>query len=251
MPHLDTFLCPVRGAGTLRSMTPLDRAPLNRTVVVRAAIGYADEHGLTSLTMRRLGKVLGVEAMSIYHHVNGREDLLEAMVGTLVADLRTSPAPDTGPAGGWQTLVQQMAHGVRRLAVEHPQLFPLVATRPPAAPWLRPPLRSLEVVEDFLAGLSRLGLSDEQAVKVYKAFTSFLLGHLLLEVAQLGASTAPVDEPLDEGDADVPNHDQDTSLDAFPTVRRTAPLLGRHDADAQFEEALEALLDWLDEEVSQ
>jgi TetR/AcrR family tetracycline transcriptional repressor len=251
MHHGTSFLCPDSRPGTLGTMAPPDRTPLTRSAVVQAAIAYVDGHGLASLTMRRLGTELGVEAMSIYHHVNGREDLLEAMVAALVADLRPDPDEDHGPGGGWQAFLQHMAHGVRRLAVEHPHLFPLVATRPPAAPWLRPPLRSLEVVEGFLAGLGRNGLSDSQAVMVYKAFTSFLRGHLLLEVAQRGASTGPPDEPLDEGGAAVPNRDQDASVDDYPTIRRNAARLAEHDADAQFEVALEALLDWMDEELAQ
>ena len=59
------------------------------------------------------------------------------------------------------------------------------------------------------------------------------------------------DEPLDEGDAAVPNRDQDWSLDDFTLVRSAAPLLAEHDADAQFEVALETLLDWLDGELAQ
>jgi hypothetical protein len=66
---------------------------------------------------------------------------------------------------------------------------------------LRPPLRSLELVEDFLATLSAHGLADEQVVEVYRAFSSFLLGSLLLEAAQRGAETSPVEQPLDEGSA--------------------------------------------------
>jgi hypothetical protein len=107
------------------------------------------------------------------------------------------------------------------------------------------------VVDEFLDGLTERGLADEQAVRVYKVFTSFLLGHLLLEVAERGAATGPVDEPLDEGDADVPNRDQQLSLADYPTVMRLAGELARHDADAEFEQALEALLDRLDEELAQ
>jgi TetR/AcrR family transcriptional regulator, tetracycline repressor protein len=233
-------------------MTPADRPPLTREAIVRRAVAFVDEHGLGALTMRRLGQLLGVEAMSIYHHVNGREDLLEAMVTHLVDQLRVSAADEElGPVDGWQTFLQHMANGVRRLAVAHPNLFPLVATRPPAAPWLRPPLRSLAVVEEFLSGLVRRGLDDTQAVQVYKVFTSFLLGHLLLEVAEMGAATGPADEPLDEGGADVPNRDEQLSVDDYPTVQRLAVPLRHHDADAQFEQALEALLDWLDEQLSQ
>jgi TetR/AcrR family transcriptional regulator, tetracycline repressor protein len=94
--------------------------------------------------MRRLGKELDVEAMSLYRYVNGREDLLEGIVDHLVAQLHLESAGDQlQQTGGWQANLQWLAHGVRQLARQHPDTFPLIATRHPAAPWLRPPLRSL------------------------------------------------------------------------------------------------------------
>jgi TetR/AcrR family tetracycline transcriptional repressor len=230
-------------------MPPPSR-PLSRAAIVEAAIRHVDEHGLPALTMRTLGQRLGVEAMSLYHHVNGREDLLEAMVDQLVGQVGV-PETVAGPVDGWQALLQHVAHDVRRVATAHPHLFPLVATRPPAAPWLRPPLRSLELVEGFLAGLVERGLPDEAAVHVYKVFTSFLLGHLLLEAAQQGATLSPPEEPFDEGGAEVPNRDQQLELADHPTILRLAGPLRHHDADAQFERALEALLDRLDTELAQ
>jgi AcrR family transcriptional regulator len=223
---------------------------LSRERIIEAAIALADEHGPAALTMRRLGQVLDVEAMSLYHHVNGREDLLEGMVAALVDGVGIPAHEPLGPVDGWQAFLQHVAHDIRRLAVEHPRLFPLVATRPPAAPWLRPPLRSLRIVEEFLDGLLQRGLSDQQAVNVYKIFAGFLLGQLLLEVAEAGAPTGPADEPLDEGDAAVPNADQDLSLERYPTVERLSTPLRRHDATADFERALESLLDRLDGELS-
>lgn len=223
---------------------------MTRDRIIEAAISIADEHGPAALTMRRLGQVLDVEAMSLYHHVNGREDLLEGMVAALVDGVRVPARDSLGPADGWQAFLQHVAHDIRRLAVEHPRLFPLVATRPPAAPWLRPPLRSLRIVEDFLEGLQHRGLPDHQAVHVYKVFAGFLLGHLLLEVAEAGVPTGPADEPLDEGDADVPNADQEVSLDDYPTLHRLAARLRRHDASEEFERALESLLDRLDGDLS-
>ena len=86
------------------------------------------------------------------------------------------------------------------MALAHPKAFPLVASRPVEAPWLRPPLRSLTWVEAFLDGLIAEGFSDEAAVAAYRAFTSFLLGHLLLEVAMLGADVGPLDV-LDDGES--------------------------------------------------
>jgi TetR/AcrR family transcriptional regulator, tetracycline repressor protein len=230
---------------------PGRRQPLSREAILRTAVAFADEHGLTALTMRRLGEVLGVEAMSLYYHVNGREDLLEGMVGEIVSGVQLPGADDLGPQDHWQVFLQFVAHQVREVATAHPNLFPLVATRPPAAPWLRPPLRSLELVEEFLSGLVARGLPDDAAVQVYKVFTSFLLGQLLLEVAQLGAETGPPDEPLDEGGADVPPESEQEDLAGRPTVLRLRDRLAHHDTRAEFEQALEALLDRLDRELSQ
>jgi AcrR family transcriptional regulator len=227
------------------------REPLSRELIIEAAIAHVDREGVTSLTMRRLGKELGVEAMSLYRYVNGREDLLEGIVDALVGELRVMPGHGLEPSDGWQAYLQWLGHEVRALAVAHPAVFPLIATRHPAAPWLRPPLRSLRVVEQFLESLVSRGFTESQAVDAYRSFTSFLLGHLLLETSTLGASTAPVEEPLDEGDAAVPNSDEDLELSDFPTLKRLRPLLSEDDTQAEFERSLEALLDRLDMSLSQ
>ena len=197
------------------------RPALSREHIITMAIRFIDTNGLSALSMRRLAKELHTEAMSLYRHVNGREDLLEGVVDRMVACLRLHPDQEQlGPADGWQSYLQWLAHSVRALAREHPNAFPLIATRHPAAPWLRPPLRSLDVVEDFLAMLMSRGFSDVRAVMAYRVFSSFLLGHLLLEASLLGAQTSPAEEPLDEGASDVPNADQKIDLDRFPHIQR-------------------------------
>lgn len=225
--------------------------PLGRDLIVLEAIAMIDSDGLDRLTMRALGHRLGVDPMALYRYVNGREDLLEGIVEQLVGQIQVDPDGRLGPTDGWQGMLQWLAHSVRQIALEHPRIFPLVATRHPAAPWLRPPLRSLRVVEDFLAGLTDRGFTDAQAVHTYRAFTSFLLGHLLLEVSAAGATTAPVEEPLDEGDATLPTHDQELDPATYPTISRTSSLLSEDHTQQDFEIALEALLDRLDLSLSQ
>jgi len=237
--------------GRTDSGTP-DRRTLSRERIITTAIEFVDEQGLAALTMRRLGKELGVEAMSLYRYVNGREDLLEGIVDHLVAQLHLRSGGDQlGPADGWQAYLQWLAHGVRALARAHPNVFPLIATRHPAAPWLRPPLRSLRVVEEFLTTLIERGFSDTRAVTAYRAFSSFLLGHLLLEASLLGAQTGPAEEPLDEGNSDVPNSDQNLDLKAYPHIRRLEPQLSEDHAAPEFERALEDLLDRLDRQIAE
>jgi len=224
---------------------------LSRERIIGRAIAIIDDSGPSALTMRGLGHDLGVEAMSLYRYVNGREDLLEAVVDRLVGQIEVDPGGRMDPADGWQAFLQWMAHAVRQLALAHPNAFPLIATRHPAAPWLRPPLRSLRMVEEFLDGLISRGFTEAQAVAAYRSFTSFLLGHLLLESAAHGASTAPVEEPLNEGDAALPTADTDLDVTDYPTVGRLRTQLSEDHTEAEFEQALEALLDRMDLALNQ
>ncbi|CAA9287592.1 MAG: Transcriptional regulator, AcrR family [uncultured Friedmanniella sp.] len=226
------------------------RSPgLSRALVVQAALGLIDEDGLQNVSMRAVGQRLGVGAMALYRYVSGREDLLEAVVATLVGGLRDDLDPQL--TGTWQGYLQTLAHAVRRVAVEHSAAFPLIATRHPAAPWLRPPLRSVDLVEDFLTVLSGQGFTDQQVADAYRAFSGFLLGHLLLESAARGADTAPVEEPFDEGDAQIPQRDGQRDLGDTPTTRRLRPLLSEDRSDEEFEVGLETLLDRLEMVLSQ
>ena len=222
---------------------------LDRQVIVHTALQFIDRRGSQGLTMRGLGQELSVEAMSLYRYVSGREDLLEAVIAELLADIR--PNMDELLARTWQGYLQSLAHAVRQIAIEHPGAFPLVATRHPAAPWLRPPLRSLELVEDFLSTLSGFGFNDDQVVSTYRSFTSFLLGHLLLESSVRGAQTSAVDEPLDEGGATVSNQDGRVDSSGSPTITKFRDKLSEDRSDEEFETSLETLLDRLEMDVSQ
>lgn len=215
---------------------PSARMPLDRDRIVSAAIDFIDEEGLPGLTMRRLGERLGVEAMSLYRYVPGKEDLLDAVVESLVMLMTEDGEVFREPRDGWQDFLQRLAHGVRRLALAHPKIFPLVASRPPEAPWLRPPLRSIEWVESFLEGLISEGFTDDAAVAGYRAFSSFLLGHLLLEAATHDADIGPLDV-IDDGSPSYPD------LTHAPTVERLRVSLSEDHAAVEFEEALENLLD--------
>lgn len=215
---------------------PSVRQPLDRRRIVEAAVGYVDEFGLPGLSMRRLGSILGVEAMSLYRYVPGRENLLDAVVESILGEMDHDDDILAAPQDGWQDFLQRLAHGVRRVALAHPKAFPLVASRPTEAPWLRPPLRSVRTVEAFLAGLISEGFSDAAAVSAYRAFTSFLLGHLLLEVSALGADVGPLDT-MDDGESR-----NDRTLE-HPTVDRLSTALAEDHSAVEFEEALEELLD--------
>jgi AcrR family transcriptional regulator len=135
--------------------------------------------------MRGVASRLGVRSMSLYRYVRDRDELIDAVVERIVNELADDPEVQLRPADGWRPYLTGMARGVRRYARAHPHAFPLVATRPPAAPWVNPPLRSLRWVESMLSGLAGEGFTDEQVLFTYRTFNSFLLGSLLLETSAL------------------------------------------------------------------
>ena len=213
---------------------------LDRQVIVHAALRFIDHRGSQGLTMRGLGQELSVEAMSLYRYVSGREDLLEAVITELLDDIR--PHMDELLARTWQGYLQSLAHAIRQIAIEHPAAFPLVATRHPAAPVVHGHrCVSLELVEDFLSTLSDFGFTDDQVVSTYRSFTSFLLGHLLLESAVRGAETSAIEEPLDEGGATVPNQDGRVDLSSNPSVTKFRAKLSEDHSDEEFVTSLETL----------
>jgi AcrR family transcriptional regulator len=173
--------------------------------------------------------------MALYRYVPGRDQLLDGVVDTVIDELYGDPDVHMRAAHGWQDFLQRLAHGVRRIALAHPEVFPLVATRPPAAPWVRPPLRSLRWVESFLQAMIDSGFTPEAAVGAYRAYSSFLLGHLLLEVSQKGVQITPEDTP-------EARPDPRTDLSEYPLVVELEELLSRDESAAEFEEALENLL---------
>ena len=213
---------------------PAPRRPLDQMRILHAAVDFIDDNGLAKLTMRRLGAHLGVEAMALYRYVPGREQLLDGVVEVVMDELY-----ETTSAGGlstsWQEYLQMQAHAVRALAIGHPRIFPLVATRPPSAPWLRPPLRSLRWVEGFLDGLHEYGFKPGASVAVYRSFATFLLGALLLESGTLDELTTTDRVNL----AFIETAD----LSSYPRISQLAEELKDGGFQQEFEDALEDLIE--------
>ncbi|WP_205708894.1 TetR/AcrR family transcriptional regulator C-terminal domain-containing protein [Kineococcus siccus] len=214
--------------------------------MLEAAIDHVDRFGIAELSMRKLGAALDVEGMALYRYVSSRDELLDAMVDRLLDQLYADPEVLLRPDDDWQTFLRRTAAGVRALALQHPQIFPLIATRHRAAPWIRPPLRSLRWIEGFLAALLSRDFSEDAAVYAYRAFGSFLVGHLLLEVSADGVDpvTATVD-PAGGGDA-LPAGAGALDLAAFPTLTRLSGRLAVEDLGEEFEHSLGNLLERLE-----
>jgi AcrR family transcriptional regulator len=141
------------------------RLPLTRERVVQAAIRLADEVGVAQLSMRKLAKALNVEAMSLYHHVTGKEDLLDAMVDAVVAQIAL-PAPE----GDWKNAMRGRALSARVVLLSHRWAALLMISRINVGPAM------LGHVEAMLHCLRSAGFSYPMAdhAEAAKAFLPML-----------------------------------------------------------------------------
>lgn len=193
------------------------RRRLTAEQVVAETLALIDEQGIAAASMRPVARRLGVQVMTLYRYVDNREDLFDAVVDHIVNELDDDPDIDVDMADGdWVAYLSSLAWGVRRYARAHPHAFPLVTTRPPQAPWVNPPLRSLRWIETMLANLGGAGFSDDQVLFTYRSFNSFLLGYLLLETSAMAIDDPkPGDGSFQTGD-DSGAHDPVDPTDPIP-----------------------------------
>jgi AcrR family transcriptional regulator len=97
------------------------RLPLNRERVLRAAVALADERGIEALTMRSLGQELGVEAMSLYNHVAGKEAILDGLVELVIAEVLDAVAEHEPPAdpADWKAITRRRILAAREVMLRH------------------------------------------------------------------------------------------------------------------------------------
>ena len=105
------------------------RAPLSRERVLRAALVLADEGGIESLTMRRLGQELQVEAMSLYNHIANKDDILDGIVDLVFSEIAV-PSDEAD----WKTAMRQRAISARDVLLRHPWATSLMQSRTKPGP---------------------------------------------------------------------------------------------------------------------
>ena len=100
------------------------RTPLTRARVLDAAVALADRDGIDGVSMRNLGQELGIEAMSLYTHIRGKEDLLDGMVDVVVGEIPVDPlGPD------WRTTLRRTIIGARTVMLSHRWAARVIETR--------------------------------------------------------------------------------------------------------------------------
>ena len=145
-----------------------ERGRLNRERVLRAAVGLADAGGFSSLTMRKLGEELGVEAMSLYNHVANKSDLLDGMIDFVFGEIDL-PGGETG----WRAAMRTRAISARDVLARHPWAVGLMESRTSPGP------ATLHHHDAVLGVLRTAGFSIELAAHAYSALDSYIYGFAL------------------------------------------------------------------------
>src|ERR1700728_114880 len=203
---------------------------ITRELVFATALELIDRAGADALSMRRLGAALDRDPMILYRHAPGKAALLDGVVETMLAQLRIDPTdPD------WAAQLRAVARDYRALALAHPNVVPLLVTRPLATPLALRTRGTLRPLEDLLALLTRAGFSGPDALHIYRAFFGFLNGHVLNELQELVDNPDETDDLLRLGLNRLP-------LSEFPLLRSLAPVLAAYDGAAELERGLDILL---------
>ena len=141
------------------------RGRLSPERVLRAAVALADAGGIESLTMRRLGQDLGVEAMSLYKHVANKDALLDGMVDLVFAEIEV-PSGDTD----WRTAMRDRAVSTRAALIRHPWATPLMQSRTAPGP------ATLHHHDTVIGTLRQAGFSVELTAHAFSVLDGYIYG---------------------------------------------------------------------------
>jgi AcrR family transcriptional regulator len=211
------------------------QAGLSRERVLRAGVAIADERGLAALTMRSLAESLGVEAMSLYHHVANKEAVLDGLVEVVMAEIEEAVAGLDAPApeDDWKTAMRRRVLASREVLLRHPWAPRVLETRTGTS------LPVARYFDGVLALMRRGGFSYE-------------LGHRALHA--LGSRALGFSQELFEPDGvEVPEDAVAAMSEHVPHLvamiadaSHGGAVLGWCDYQAEFEFGLDLILDGLE-----
>lgn len=207
-----------------------DNGQLNRSMILQTALRIVDRDGVDGLSMRRLSQAVGRDPVMVYRHVPNKAAVLDGVAEIVLAQLSVDSAdPD------WAGQLRTVAHDFRELALTHPNVVPLLVTRPLVTPLGQRPPGMLRPLEDVLALLTSAGFTGEDALHIYRVLFGYLYGHILNELQELVERPEETDHVLRLGLHRL-------TITEFPQLRALAPTLASYDGAAELDRFLDLLL---------
>ena len=214
------------------------RAPLSRERILAAAVDLVDHEGLEALTMRRLASTLDVEAMSLYHHLPGKDALLDGLVEMVVDEV--AQATDTlADLGEWSLALRQRCLAARTVMLRHPWAPALIATRTTTPPGI------YHHYEAIVATMIQGGLSYHLAHRAVHALGSMALGFVQELFAPAAAGSARTESSEEELAAILSDLPHLAAMAASEVHATDEDVLGWCDSQEEFEFTLDLLLEGL------
>jgi AcrR family transcriptional regulator len=152
---------------------PEPQRAYTRDDICTAALALVDEEGLEALSMRRLGARLGIEAMSLYHHVRDKADLLDALHAAVLGKLE----PEGVKGDAWRPLLGGLARALRSALLRHPNVVPLFVQGSVRAP------EAMGVLERVRHVMSDAGFAESDIVNAIHVVGMFTIGHVIFETS--------------------------------------------------------------------
>ncbi|QBD74775.1 TetR family transcriptional regulator [Ktedonosporobacter rubrisoli] len=205
--------------------------PLTRQKVLEVALQLVDQEGLEGFSMRKLGAMLGVEAMALYHHFENKRALFDGIIEHLII---RAPYQEPSNATPREEL-WAFAHAFRDSLRAHPRMLPLVATSP-----LRTPT-TLAILDRLLQTMQRAQVTGIQAIYALQCLVGFIIGHTLIEMGPLAVAGL---EPGPNGPAVW----QQFPAEHYPTLHALLPEIAQWKSDHEFDFGLKALFQSLFEQ---
>ncbi len=215
--------------------TSTSRERLTRERVVAAALAVVDRDGLERLTMRALGRELGVDPMAAYHHVPNKGAILQGVVEAILAEIPV-PSPDTMMS--WPDGVRLIARSYRLALLAHPNALTVASTQPPLTP------ASLGLIEAAMTLLVRGGLTPLESLEVINGSAALVIGSTVVE-----AGVTPGSEPIEP--ETIVGVYAGLSSDDYPilsTIMGSAEAQ-QFDSERQFEDLLDAYVRGLEARI--
>ena len=162
------------------------RSTLTRDRVVDAAVAVADEHGADAVTVRRVADAVGASPMALYHHVDGKDALVDAMVDRVYAEL-AAPRDDLP----WAEALRARCHDLHRVLLAHPWAVPLLDNRSSPGP------ATLGHLDALLGVLYGAGLPAPLIAHAVASLDAFVLGFVVQETSLPGTDAEGLQDVVD------------------------------------------------------
>ena len=215
-------------------MSETSRQPLTRERVLQGAVDLADEIGVEALTIRKLADALGVGPMTIYHHVPGKEQIIDGMVDIVFAEIARPPEDKD-----WKPAIRERYISAREVLNRHWWASPLMETRTSPGP------ASIDHHDAVLGCFRRGGLTLEMTAHAYAVLDSFLYGFAMQESALPFHGDEP-EVPLDQLAAGMLEAFPEDAYPHFVEFTVDHALQPGYDFGDSFEFGLDLILDGLE-----